>query len=1011
MHSALQAEFRLTQRLIRASCQKCSQRTQSPRRSFHRTRTIQASQGPRNDAGSQTPVPPPEDSNTSNKDKPEIVNEKSTAFPSLLPPPSHISTQDGGGAPEEFDPTRSFFHGSSENRRRRVRAFKELPEPAKPPPDWFVENNANLWGQGSLEHDSLSLHLDDPYKLWPESSPGSKPDGSHPVTSQEGHYETPYSWTPLQKLRHRLGSGAEKSTVREREYHVDQHQYLEIDCLLRSLVTPAKNRDVQHEPAVKKSHLLLHYAGGDGDYLVDELVRDYTRQMCVDLITLDVQDIAELMSSLASSDVASDARMLSYAVLDPSKGRYDASASMSDENDDVEDMEEDDDGDVNPFGFPTNNSQMGMPMMIGKPITIDLSSVFGGKQGAGGQQKMSEMFKNSMQNQRPFLSPFTAIVDGLLSSHIKKREQLNEEDKAALAEKRENFSQKRKSKPSTDAVILQVKDVKAIQELPLGAQFLDELYQQVQKRRSAGESMLLIGTECSRNDDSVYTPAHIKDMQRLRPDEISRTVVITPYLPNTASKLTLKHDTRCRTALINLRHLWETIKIRYDEDFLGLKAGFWTPQFYDDAFPARTKVLQYLAAKVLSFSDIQRVAAHFHYAAQTWESDSNLDSLADVQLMLELIDKSKTRWAAENTKSRSTKVEVRKPKEDPKLAKIRSTASKHEKKLMSGVIEADKMSTTFNDVHAPIETIESLQTLTTLSLIRPDAFKYGVLASDKIPGLLLYGPPGTGKTLLAKAVAKESGATMLEVSAADINDMYVGEGEKNVKALFSLAKKLSPCVVFLDEADAMFSARSNHGRRVSHRELLNQFLKEWDGMSNDSGSAFIMVATNRPHDLDDAVLRRLPRRLLVDLPTEQDRKEILKIHLRNEALADEVSIPELAKKTPLYSGSDLKNLAVAAALSAVREENAMAKAYKEKGEEGEYEYPEKRTLTNKHFEVAIDEITASVSEDMASLKDIKKFDEQYGDRKGRKKKQPKWGFKSAKEAEKVLDTAKVRTDE
>ena len=267
-------------------------------------------------------------------------------------------------------------------------------------------------------------------------------------------------------------------------------------------------------------------------------------------------------------------------------------------------------------------------------------------------------------------------------------------------------------------------------------------------------------------------------------------------------------------------------------------------------------------------------------------------------------------------------------------------------------------------------TIEALQTLTTLSLIRPEAFSYGVLASDRIPGLLLYGPPGTGKTLLAKAVAKESGATMLEVSAAEINDMFVGEGEKNVKALFSLAKKLSPCVVFLDEADAMFSARGNSGRRVSHRELLNQFLKEWDGMSNDSGSAFIMVATNRPMDLDDAVLRRLPRRLLVDLPAESDRLEILKIHLRNEQLAEDVDMADLAKKTPFYSGSDLKNLAVTAALNAVREEHEGFKNHK--GEEP-FEYPEKRTLTKDHFEKALEEISASISEDMSSLRDIKKF--------------------------------------
>lgn len=323
---------------------------------------------------------------------------------------------------------------------------------------------------------------------------------------------------------------------------------------------------------------------------------------------------------------------------------------------------------------------------------------------------------------------------------------------------------------------------------------------------------------------------------------------------------------------------------------------------------------------------------------------------------------------------------------------------------MGGIIEAKNISTTFNDVHMPAETIDTLQTLTTLSLVRPDAFRYGVLASDKIPGLLLYGPPGTGKTLAAKAVAKESGATMLEISAADINDMYVGEGEKNVKALFGLAKKLSPCVVFLDEADAMFSARSNQGRRVSHRELLNQFLKEWDGMSNDSGSAFIMVATNRPMDLDDAVLRRLPRRLLVDLPTEPDRLEILKIHLRHESLADEVDLSSLAKRTPFYSGSDLKNVSVAAALNCVREENELAKQHR--GEEP-YRHAERRTLTAKHFEQALEDISASISEDMTSLRDIRKFDEQYGDKRGKKKKAPRMGFPTQDE-QAGRDTRKVR---
>ena len=245
---------------------------------------------------------------------------------------------------------------------------------------------------------------------------------------------------------------------------------------------------------------------------------------------------------------------------------------------------------------------------------------------------------------------------------------------------------------------------------------------------------------------------------------------------------------------------------------------------------------------------------------------------------------------------------------------------------------------------------------------------------------------------------------MLEVSGSEVYDMYVGEGEKNVKAIFTLAKKLSPCVVFIDEADAIFGSRGGHANRTSHRELINQFLREWDGM-NDL-SAFIMVATNRPFDLDDAVLRRLPRRLLVDLPVEKDRESILRIHLKNEVLEGAVSLSDLAKRTPFYSGSDLKNLAVAAALACVREEIDVAGKHPADASEP-YKFPERRTLAKRHFDRAMEEISASISEDMSSLAAIRKFDEKYGDRRGRRKKRSGYGFGNTVDAEK-LETERVR---
>lgn len=326
--------------------------------------------------------------------------------------------------------------------------------------------------------------------------------------------------------------------------------------------------------------------------------------------------------------------------------------------------------------------------------------------------------------------------------------------------------------------------------------------------------------------------------------------------------------------------------------------------------------------------------------------------------------------------------------EESEQSRLTSSAmNEYEKRIASGRINKEKLRTTFADVHAPPETISALRLLTSLALVRPDAFSYGVLAQDKIQGCLLYGPPGTGKTMLAKAVAKESGANMLEISGATINDKWLGESEKLIQAVFTLAKRLSPCVIFIDEADALLANRGRHGGGASYREHINQFLKEWDGM--EEMNAFIMVATNRPYDLDDAVLRRLPRKLLVDLPLKEDRRAILQLLLKGETLDESVSLDDLARRTSYYSGSDLKNLSVAAAMAAVEEENEAAS--KHEGPQP-FQYPERRTLRRHHFESALKQIPASISDDMASLKMIRKFDEDYGNRRRGTNKKTSMGF-------------------
>ncbi|KAG0201165.1 hypothetical protein BGX28_005941 [Mortierella sp. GBA30] len=368
---------------------------------------------------------------------------------------------------------------------------------------------------------------------------------------------------------------------------------------------------------------------------------------------------------------------------------------------------------------------------------------------------------------------------------------------------------------------------------------------------------------------------------------------------------------------------------------------------------------------------------------------------------------------------------------------------RYERKLLGSIVDPDKLKTTFKNTITPAETIHTLQTMITLPLVRPQLFSYGLLKNEFLSGLLLFGPPGTGKTLLAKAVAKESGARMLEIKASDIFDMYVGEGEKNVSAVFSLARKLSPCVIFLDEVDSIFRARgsggsggSSGGGNSSQREILNQFMVEWDGLrsSGQNNGIVVMASTNRPFELDDAVLRRLPRRILVDLPSEQARERILNVYLREETLGEGVDIKDLAKKTALFSGSDLKNLCVSAALASVREEienevkglqpsagasveasssgpdngreqekvldlSPLLNQYKEdarqsgtKGAAAATSSLESttalptRVIAKRHLERALAQITPSCSENMESLTELRKWDGLYGDGgKGRRK--------------------------
>ena len=232
----------------------------------------------------------------------------------------------------------------------------------------------------------------------------------------------------------------------------------------------------------------------------------------------------------------------------------------------------------------------------------------------------------------------------------------------------------------------------------------------------------------------------------------------------------------------------------------------------------------------------------------------------------------------------------------------------------------DEITVRFEDVAGIGEAKEELQEVVTF-LKQPETF---IKLGARIPrGVLLIGPPGTGKTLLAKAIAGEAGVPFFSIAASEFVELFVGVGASRVRDLFRKAKEKAPCIVFIDEIDAVGRQRGAGigGGNDEREQTLNQLLTEMDGFADNSG-VILLAATNRPDVLDTALMRpgRFDRRIQVGLPDRRGRESILAVHARTRPLSDEVSLADWASRTPGFSGADLANLLNEAAILTARHE-------------------------------------------------------------------------------------------
>ncbi|NLG51991.1 MAG: ATP-dependent metallopeptidase FtsH/Yme1/Tma family protein [Chloroflexi bacterium] len=244
-------------------------------------------------------------------------------------------------------------------------------------------------------------------------------------------------------------------------------------------------------------------------------------------------------------------------------------------------------------------------------------------------------------------------------------------------------------------------------------------------------------------------------------------------------------------------------------------------------------------------------------------------------------------------------------------------------KSRARMFTGDRPSSTFNDVAGADEAKQELQEV--VEFLR-DPDKFTALGARIPKGVLLVGPPGTGKTLLARAVAGEAGVPFFSISGSEFVEMFVGVGASRVRDLFDQAKRNSPCIIFVDEIDAVGRQRGAGlgGSHDEREQTLNQILVEMDGFDTDT-KVIIIAATNRPDILDPALLRpgRFDRRVVLDRPDRLGREAILGVHVRGKPLAPEVDLSVLAKQTPGFTGADIENLVNEAAILAARRNKRM----------------------------------------------------------------------------------------
>lgn len=739
------------------------------------------------------------------------VDEEATTFESTIDtsqePEGDNDDPDGSQAPSR--PRDLSGYGSAARRAgRHIKKPKELPPFLLP--SWFLERNVFLREELSKLAISPEL-LESGADRVERSSPTIATEPKTDATSErieKGAQE--------HNTFHQIGSPV-------RSYEINENILCEISSLIRTGLGSAHTANSETWVS-SKADLLLYHPKLGGSFYLDELVTCLAATHGADLIRLDPQDIADIGGSYVDDLRDTHSKSLNTLGYDVYLSTFrrppheDAPyAEEASEEDDAREEQEDDDERSQHFPRPFGSGLIIPISKVGEDVIDAVSSVIATSPTFSNSQK-SPFHANVFGQIRDMTRDMkiSSFIENTLNASEKKREfnqpvenyqSLEMGSMPAMHDVTTDVTNDPKeltdAKINTDKLILVIKDYVEIQSVSAGAKLLAHIHDIVRNRRKDGQRIMIIGTSSSEHFGPAISRDNVLKIQSEPRNSPVRTI-LTPS--RTLQSQDLTDDHRLKVALINLRNIQDMLRRLSPHptavDRLSVQdlvfQIFFNSRMADSA---RIETMETVLQRELGCEKIYHKLKRFiwpldivHHVATvalglnipwgTGVEDSHI-SMRYVIEAVRLLTRSqaaKYKWIEDGQEEHENRMEsTDRPlpdsfqgpfagwstsDRDSRMKNLRRICNTHERKLLSGVVDPQSIRTTFADVQVPRETISTLKNLTSLSLVRPEAFTYGVLATDKIPGLLLYGPPGTGKSLLARATAKESGATVLEVSGA-----------------------------------------------------------------------------------------------------------------------------------------------------------------------------------------------------------------------------------------------------